>query len=254
MPLPLWAYPILFLTGITAGIVDSLAGGGGLIALPVLLMFRLPAPIALGTNKLQSMFGTASATRHYARSGAIDLPACWAGAISACLGSLVGALTVQSINAAFLSRVIPFLMAAIFVYMLVRPTAGTTETKPRFRKRVFYVGAGLTLGFYDGFFGPGVGSFWTISLILGLGFEFLKATGTTKLMNVASNVAATALFALGGHVLWLAGLTMAAGQITGARIGAGIAVKKGSRFVRPLFLTIVGATLARLIYLAAHAR
>ena len=181
MSLPLWAIPVLFVTGAAAGLVDSVAGGGGLIALPVLLMFGLPAPIALGTNKLQSLFGTVSSSRHYAKSHAIDLPACWAGAVCAFIGSLIGAVIVQKMDASFLKRVIPFLMGAIFLYMLFRPHAGKTETKPRFPKRPFYIAAGLILGFYDGFFGPGVCSFWTIALVLGLGFEFLKATGTTKL-------------------------------------------------------------------------
>lgn len=251
MVLPLWAIPVLFAVGLTAGIVDSVAGGGGLIALPALLMFGFPAPIALGTNKLQSMFGTMSASRHYARSQAMDLPACWAGAICAAIGSFIGAYTVQTISAAFLGKVMPILIAVIFFYMLFRPHAGTVETPPRMARRPFYIIAGLALGFYDGFFGPGVGSFWTIAIILGLGFEFLKATGTTKLMNASSNVAAVILFGLMGHIAWTAGLAMAAGQVSGARLGAGLAVKKGARFVRPLFLTIVGITLVRLIYLAA---
>lgn len=250
MLLPLWAIPILFVTGVTAGLVDSVAGGGGLIALPVLLMFGFPAPMALGTNKLQSMFGTLSSTRRYAQSHAIDLPGCWIGAVATFLAALAGAYAVQSINPSFLGKVMPFLIGAIFIYMLFRPHAGTHEVPARMPKKFFYILTGLVLGFYDGFFGPGVGSFWTIAIIFGLGFEFLKATGTTKLMNAASNVAAVGLFALLHHIDWVAGLTMAVGQIVGARLGAGVAVKKGARFVRPLFLTIVGLTLARLIYLA----
>lgn len=248
MLLPFWAFPVLYLTGLVAGVVDSVAGGGGLIALPVLLMFGLPAPIALGTNKLQSMCGTFTATRHYGKAKAIDWPSCRLGAVGALVGSLTGAILVQSIKVVFLNKLIPCLIAVIFFYTLFRPNLGTKEHPPKMKAKPFYLGAGLALGFYDGFFGPGVGSFWTIALILGLGFEFLKATGTTKLMNFSSNVAAVAVFALLGHIYWLAGIAMSLGQLSGARLGANLAVKKGARFVRPLFLTMVGLTLAKLLY------
>ena len=247
-----WAYPLFFVTGATAGLVDSIAGGGGLIALPMILTLGIPAPIALGTNKLQSLIGTSIASRHFARSGQIDLPACRRGFVASFLGSLAGAWTIERLDPHLLARIIPWFLALVFFYTLLRKNLGTQEERPLMGKPAFYLAAGSVLGFYDGFFGPGVGSFWTLALVVGLGFDFLKATGTTKLMNAASNLAAVILFGVAGHIAWVAALSMAAGQALGARLGAGVALKKGARFVRPLFLTMVGLTLARLVYLATR--
>jgi hypothetical protein len=113
----------------------------------------------------------------------------------------------------------------------------------------FWLVAGLGLGFYDGFFGPGTGMFWTILLVLLLGQDFMAATGHTKVMNAASNLASLGVFIMAGQVSWIAGAVMVAGQIIGARLGAGLVVKKGARFIRPVFLTMVTLTIARLAYL-----
>jgi len=239
---------VLFATGLVAGLVDAIAGGGGLIALPVLLNFGLPAPVALGTNKLQSMCGTLSAVRHYVQRGAVDLRACRTGVIATLLGALAGALAVLAVDARVLEKIIPWLLAAVFFYTLLRPALGTQDHPPRMRAGVFFSAFGLALGFYDGFFGPGVGSLWTISLIAIMGYNFTKATGWTKVMNATSNAASLPLFMAFDRVDYRAGAVMAAGQIIGGRLGAGLVVKRGARFVRPLFLTIVGLTLVRLLY------
>lgn len=241
-------FPVLFATGLVAGLVDGIAGGGGLIALPVLLNFGVPPQVALGTNKFQSVFGTLSAVRHYVQRGAVDLRACRTGVIATLLGALAGTFAVQTVNGRVLEQVIPWLLAAVFLYTLLRPAVGTQDHPPRMSAGWFFAGFGVVLGFYDGFFGPGVGSFWAIALITVMGFNFTKATAWTKVMNATSNVAALALFAAFGRVDYRAGVVMAAGQIIGGRLGAGLVVTRGARFVRPLFLGIVGLTLMRLLY------
>ena len=246
--IPFWTYPLLFLTSLIAGMVDAMAGGGGLITLPVLLNLGLPAPLALGTNKFQASFGSVSAAYHYAKEGVVDVSHCWLGVGFTLLGALGGAACVQAIDATFLGKLIPWLLAAIVGYMLCRPKLGQEERPARLSETRFFIVFGLVLGFYDGFFGPGTGSFWTIALVLLLGQNFMRATGTTKVMNATSNVASLSLFALGGQVLLSAGLVMAMGQLIGSRLGAGLVVKRGSRFVQPIFFAMVSVIIARLLW------
>ncbi|MBS0632201.1 MAG: TSUP family transporter [Verrucomicrobia bacterium] len=252
MQLEWWSYPLLGLAGLIAGLVDSVAGGGGLISVPVLLNLGLPVPLALGTNKFQASFGSVSASWHYARRGVVDLRACTLGIVCTLVGALGGALAVQQMDSAFLARLVPWLLVAILVYSIFRPTVGERDEAPRLREPVFFVIFGLGLGFYDGFFGPGVGSFWTIALIMLLGQNFTKATGTTKVMNATSNLVALAVFASAGLVQVGAGLAMGLGQVLGARLGSGLVVKNGVRFIRPLFLTMVSLTLVRLIWISVR--
>lgn len=250
MHLEPWQYPLLFLVGLVAGTVDAVAGGGGLITIPALLNLGLPVPLALGTNKFQSSFGSVSASVHFVRCGAVQLRDCQLGIVTTLIGALLGAFVVQRIDATVLKHVVPWLLAAILLYMLLRPRVGTEEHEPRMQPGLFYLLFGLGLGFYDGFFGPGTGSFWAIALVVLLGLGFARATAITKVMNATSNVASLALFAAAGLVHFGAGLSMAAGQIVGGRIGAGLVVTRGARFIRPVFLTMVTLTLARLIWVS----
>lgn len=250
MELQLWHFPLLFTVGLVAGAVDAVAGGGGLITLPALLNLGLPVPLALGTNKFQSSFGSVSATWHFVRQGAVNLRECRLGILTTLLGALLGAFAVQQIDAGLLRQVVPWLLAAILVYTLLRPAIGTQDHPPKMGAMGFWLAFGLGLGFYDGFFGPGTGSFWAIALVLLLGQNFTRATATAKVMNATSNLAAFALFAVAGLVHLSAGLTMAAGQVVGGRLGAGLVVTRGARFIRPVFLTMVTLTLARLLWLS----
>jgi len=243
-------YALLVATGLGAGLLDSIAGGGGLIALPVLLSLGMPATFALGTNKLQSLCGTTTSASHYIRCGVVDLRRCRLGAALTLAGALAGTWAVQLLKSEILVRLLPWLLAAAFAYIVFRPDVGSRERKARIGATPFYLMAGPVLGFWDGFFGPAVGSFWALAFVGLLGFDFVKATGYTKVMNLTSNTAAVVLFAIGGHIFLGAGLAMAAGQIVGARVGAGIVVKKGARFVRPIFLIVVALTIARLLYVA----
>jgi uncharacterized protein len=250
--LPPWTFPILFLTGLVAGFVDSIAGGGGLITLPVWLALGLPPQVALGTNKLQATFGSSSAAWHYTNAKLVSLRECKLGILLTAIGAAAGTLVVQQIDPAFLKRFIPILLLAIIIYIILRPQLGDKDIHPRVPEKLFYTVAGLGLGFYDGFLGPGTGSFWTIALMLGLGFNLTKATGYTKVMNVASNVISLLFFAAAGKVLYGAGLTMGVGQLIGARIGSGMVVARGTKFIRPIFITMVLAITLKLLYDVYH--
>jgi len=244
----LWHLPLLFATAFAAGFVDSIAGGGGLITLPVLMSFGLPPQEALGTNKLQATFGSGSAAWHYAAAGTVDWRDCARGFLLSLASAAAGALAVQQMDPAFLRRVIPLLLIGVAVYFLVRPQLGETDRHSRMPRGLFYWLFGLGIGFYDGFFGPGTGTFWTMAFVLGLGFNLTRATGYTKFMNFASNLSSLALFLAGGKVLFVAGLTMGVGQLLGARVGARMVIRKGTRFIRPIFVSVVLLLTLKLLY------
>jgi hypothetical protein len=242
-----WMYPVLFAAGLLAGWIDAIAGGGGLVTLPVLLSIGVPPQMVLGTNKFQASFGSFTAARHYIGEGVVHLRDAWEGVLFTLLGSALGTLAVQQIDPGVLNVVIPFLLLAIAVFMFLTPDLGKIQTHPRMPRMAFYGIMGSALGFYDGFFGPGVGTFWAMAFVMGLGFTLTRATGYTKVMNFTSNIVSLVVFAIGGHILWLPGAVMAVGQIAGARIGSGMVVKKGVRFIRPVFIIMVILTTLKLL-------
>ncbi|MHB1050885.1 MAG: TSUP family transporter [Bacteroidota bacterium] len=239
---------ILFVAAIFAGFIDAIAGGGGLIALPALLSVGIPPQIALGTNKLQGMFGSATAALYYWRKGLVDLKKARFGIICTFVGAAAGAWAVQQISPDFLNNAIPVLLLIIAVYTIATPALGRTDVVPRIGFTPFYLAAGISLGFYDGFFGPGVGSFWAIAFMVLAGYEIQKATGYTKVMNLASNIISVIIFAVGGSIWYFHGIVMAAGQIVGAQLGARFAVRKGIAIIRPLYIVVVLATILKLLY------
>lgn len=243
-----WELPLLFGVGLVAGFVDSIAGGGGLITLPTILSLGGDPQIALGTNKLQATFGSASATWHYSKAGAVDLKDCWRGCLFTFLGAIVGTLGVRQIGPNTLKVVIPLLLIAVAVYSLRNPNLGDRETKPRFERHRFDLLFGLALGFYDGFFGPGTGTFWTMAFVLALGFNLTRATAYTKAMNLASNVCSVLIFAGAGQVNYLAGTVMGTGQLIGARFGSRMVLTRGTKFIRPVFITVVLVLTVKLLY------
>jgi len=244
---------LFFLVGVVSGTVDAIAGGGGLLSLPALLGAGLPAPVALATNKLQGLFGSGSAAWHYWRRGAVDPRECIRGVVFTAAGAVVGTLAVRAADPAWLQALIPWLLGSIVVFFILRPRLGEAHRHHLLGTGPFYALAGLVLGAYDGFFGPGVGSFWTLAFILLLGHDFVKAAAHTKVMNFTSNVASFALFAGSGLVAWLPGLAMGAGQILGGRLGAHLALTRGARFVRPVFLAMAALVALKLLHQSTFA-
>lgn len=246
--LPIALYPVLFLTGLAAGFVDTIAGGGGLITIPVLLSVGMPGPLALGTNKLQATFGSTSATWFYSRAGLIDFKLCGLGILFTAIGATSGSLLVSRLPPDFLRLSIPWLLLGIAVYFLLQPRLGEIERPARVGTAVFHGLFGLGIGFYDGFFGPGTGTFWAVAYVLGLGYNLTRATAFTKVMNCTSNIASLAVFAATGHAHYGAGLCMGLGQVLGARLGSRVVIARGTRLVRPVFIAVVLALTARLLW------
>jgi uncharacterized membrane protein YfcA len=238
---------LLGAAGLFAGFVDSIAGGGGIITLPALLAAGLPPHLALGTNKLQSSFGSLTAMLHYRHGGLVSVRRTVLGIVWTFIGAAAGTLAIQRMSPGLLRHVIPALLLAIFVYMLVSPRVGVEARHARLRPAVFYLLFGLAIGFYDGFFGPGTGSFWAIAFVALLGLDLAAATAHTKVMNFVSNATALLFFALGGNVVLVPGLVMGAGEVVGAFAGSRLVMLRGARFVRVFFLVVVALTLARLV-------
>ncbi|HYH22951.1 MAG TPA: TSUP family transporter [Azospirillum sp.] len=248
MDLSLDLLGLLFAVGLVAGFVDSIAGGGGLLTVPALLWAGLTPAQALATNKLQSTFGSFSATLRFVRGGEVNPRAM--GRMIACTfaGSALGATVVQMLDPGFLRDVIPFLLIGIAVYLLLSPKAGDLDAHHRIGDGAFALLIGTSIGFYDGFFGPGTGTFFAISFVALLGYNLRKATAHTKVLNFTSNVAALLFFLLGGQILWLTGLVMGVGQYAGAWLGAHMVIRNGARVVRPMLVVASFAITAKLVW------
>lgn len=234
----LW-YPALFGTGLAAGFVDAVAGGGGLMTVPMLLATQMPPSLVLGTNKIQSSCGTTLATIHYARSGLLRWKSVLPGILATAVGAGLGTFTVSHLNSNILQRSIPVLLFAIAAYTALRPDLGKVSRPARMPMIAFALLFGSLLGFYDGFFGPGTGAFWALACVTLAGFDLLKATAYSKAMNLTSNLASAAVFVALGKVHWGIAVTMAGGQVLGGYWGARTAVHGGVRLIRPIFLTMV---------------
>lgn len=239
---------MLFAAGLGAGFIDSIAGGGGLISVPALLAAGLPPQVALGTNKMQSVWGTLLAVCRYVRAGFVDLRSMRLVVGVTFVFALLGTWTVTQVSQAMLKQVVPWLLLGIAVYALVSPRFGTQAVRARLSPRVFAWGAGSVLGFYDGFFGPGTGSFWTVACLSLLGLELTRATGYTKVVNLTSNVASCVVFAAAGSVRYDVAVVMVAGQLIGARLGSGLVIKHGAPLIRVFFLAVVFALVVKLLW------
>jgi uncharacterized protein len=243
-----WQIGLLFTTGLVAGFVDTLAGGGGLLTLPILLSCCPDPKLALGTNKLQASFGSSSATFHLARAGALNLRECRRACLLAFLGSLVGTLLVQQCDSHRLKQILPLLLFAVALLVWFRPQLGEQDIHPRMSRAKFDFTAAFGMGLYDGFLGPGTGTLLALFFMLGLGFNLTKATASTKALNWASNIASLIVFLLARKVWLVAGVTMGCGQWLGARLGSHMVVTRGVRLIRPVFLTMVLLITLKMIY------
>lgn len=235
-----------------AGFVDAMAGGGGLIQLPALIL-GLPnkdLPLILGTNKVPSAFGTAAAARNYFKNIKPDIPLTLTMMFPAFIGSIGGAYFAASVPVQFFKPLIVFLLIAMVIYTWLKPEIGMAENlKYTQNLRLFFVALmGFTIGFYDGIFGPGTGTFLVFFLVSGIGYAFLKASGTAKLVNLSTNIGAILSFQLTGHIWWQLGLIMAVANVTGAVIGSKLAIKGGSALVRKVFLIVTTLLIARVAW------
>lgn len=238
---PTWL--ALLLAAAFAGFVDAVAGGGGLIQVPALFA-ALPreAPATLfGTNKLASIFGTMNAARRYLRAVEMDWAVTLPAACTAFLFSFVGAATVAWLPKEVVRPLVLVLLAAVAAYTWTKPDFGVRQgvsRVPAHRTRAVAIGVGALLGFYDGFFGPGAGSFMIFAFVRLYGMDFLHASATAKIVNAATNAGALLLFAPHGHMLWALGCGMAVCNIAGAQLGSRLAIRHGSGFVRAVFLVM----------------
>jgi len=245
-----WTIAALCAAAFAAGWVDAVSGGGGMLQLPALLV-ALPSdsPVqALGTNKLSSILGTATAARTYMRKITLDVSTALPMAGVAFVGALLGATFATQLPVDVFRPVIVVLLVVVWFWTLLSPAMGS-ETILRFTGRqhkVIAVFAGFGIGVYDGLLGPGTGSFLLIVLVAILGYSFLQASATAKVVNLGTNLAALIIFGIAGSVLWTLGLLMGICNVIGAFIGARTAIRRGSGFVRGVFLVIVGLLILRL--------
>lgn len=235
-----------------AGFVDAVAGGGGLVQLPALLIgiSDKPIPMILGTNKIPSIFGTSTAAASYFKKVRPDLRLTINMALPALIGSVAGARLASHFPTSVFHPLILALLILVGIYTWRKPELGLSERlRYTHATRLWIVAAcGLLIGFYDGLFGPGTGTFLVFLLVIVVGYEFLKASATAKLVNIATNFGAIATFQLSGHIWWRLGLALAIANVAGAVIGSRLAIRGGSPLVRKVFLFVVAALIAKLSY------
>ncbi len=228
----------LFAVATAAGFVDAIAGGGGMITVPALLAAGLSPVQALATNKLQGTGGTLSASYYFISRKAVNLKDLRLPIAMTFVGSVLGTVLVQRIDAGILEQLIPFFLIGIVLYFLFSPKLGAEQSDGLISLTLFSFTAAVGIGFYDGFFGPGTGSFFTVAFVGLLGFSMTKATANTKVLNCTSNVASLLFFIIGGQVVWVVGLVMMLGQVLGARLGSRLVLSRGQTLIRPMIVVV----------------
>lgn len=245
---------IVFIAAFGAGLIDAMVGGGGLVQLPALFgVYPTTAPaILLGTSKFAGVFGTTSAVIRFAGKVAIPWRALLPLAISVLMTSLVGAFVATKVPPDIFRPMVPVLLIGVLAYLLKRKDLGGVHAPREFAGSHHASGALLiaAIGFYDGFFGPGTGSFLMFVFVRFYGYDFLHAAASARVLNVATNVSALGYFAAHGYILWHVGLGMAACNIAGAMIGTRLALRGGSVFVRKVFIVVVCALILRTAWTA----
>ncbi|MFV0574493.1 MAG: TSUP family transporter [Vibrio sp.] len=232
-----------------AGFIDAMAGGGGLLTLPALLAAGIPPTNALATNKLQSSFGSFSASLYFVRSGTVKLKSMWLAIVCTFIGSAVGAESVQRINTDTLMSIIPIILIAISGYFLFSKSATPApDEKPKLSEAAFAFIIGTSVGFYDGFLGPGTGSIFAVCFVAIGRLNLVEATARTKVLNFTSNIAALSFFILAGLPIWKLGLTMAVGNFLGARLGAKVVLGNGAKVVKPLVIIMSMVMASKLLW------
>jgi hypothetical protein len=228
----------LFAVGLVAAAFDAIAGGGGLITLPALMLAGLPPVEAIATNKLQTTFGSTSSTAAFARRGLINWRTGWPLGVAALLGSMAGALCVKLVPRDVLEAAVPLALVIIGVYFLLKRGLSDADADAKMPAFLFGLTVAPLVGFYDGIFGPGAGSFYMVGFVSLLGYGVVRATAHTKLLNAGSNWGSLIVFAATGAIWWKVGLVMGLGSLIGAQIGSRLAIRLGARLIRPLLVTI----------------
>ncbi len=248
MELEITALLLLAAVAFVAGFVDSIAGGGGLLALPSLLLAGLDPVSALATNKLQGTFGTASAAYTFWKKGRLNPRSHINEIILVFIGASLGVLAIAYAPTRLLNAAMPVLLIAIAIYFALSPRLTDESSHPRFDPATFTFGLAPVIGFYDGIFGPGTGSFFMLALVSLFGCGVIDATGRTKLLNFTSNIASLIMFAFGGKIIWGVGLVMGLAQFAGAQFGARLAIRDGASIIRPLLVIVCIAMAVRLLW------
>lgn len=248
-----WIIALLAVVGFGSSFIDSQVGGGGVISLPALLLAGLPGPVALGTNKLGGTASALTASSNYLHKGAVPLRAVITYAPLAFVGGLVGVWAVLHSDATWLTPVIMVVMAAMAVYVLVRPRFGADDhATPGLLPAVAMGLAALDIGTYDGILGPGTGSMLIFALVGLLGYGFRRAAALGRVLNLASNVAALGYWAGAGMVDWSVGIPMATAMAGGGWVGSHTTLRHGEKVVKPLFEVVTLLLLLRLGYVFLH--
>ncbi|WP_043199387.1 TSUP family transporter [Pseudomonas putida] len=229
---------ILALVALMAGFFDAIAGGGGLITLPVLFIAGIEPLAAIATNKFQAASATVSATCAFARKGMIDWRRGSPMAVMSFIGGALGALSITYVPKSLLQACVPPLLILIAIYFAFSPKPNEQARKAKLSSSLFCVTVAPIIGFYDGIFGPGVGSFFMLACVVLLGQQLIQAVCTSKLLNAACNLGALSVFLVSGAIIWPLALAMAIAAFLGAQLGARCAVRFGSRLIKPLLVSV----------------
>lgn len=238
-------YGYLALGGIAiiAGLIDTIAGGGGLICIPALLSAGLSPTMSLGTNKLQSLVGELNSALYFIRKKQVSLRHLSLAMIFTAISAAVGAVCVQLIHDDILKKMLPILLLIVLLYTLFSPKAKNIEGSAKLSWNHFSVLFGIVIGFYNGFIGPPTGSLWMFALMFFAGFNIVKATMHTKPLNCLGNISSVLPFIFTGQVNYIVAAVMALGQLLGSHIGAGLVVRRGHQLIRPLYISVVSIML-----------
>lgn len=231
-----------------AGFMDAIAGGGGLISVPALLFAGLPPVGALATNKMQSVVGALVAATTYARKGYVDFRQLGVAIVTTFIGSMIGAFAATQLDTDILLLLVPILLIGVAAYFLFSPRLSDDARAERLNFVLFAPLMGFTIGFYDGIFGPGTGSFFTAGFVTLFGFGVTRAVGSTKVLNATSNAAALMFFIYAGEVVWAVGGAMIIGQFGGGYLGAITGMRFGARLIKPMIVIISTAMAVRLLW------
>lgn len=239
---------LLFIVAFIAGFIDAIAGGGGLLTIPALLWVGLSPATALATNKLQACGGSFFASFYFIRKGMVNVKKMKLAIACTFVGSAIGSIAIQSIDPSILEVILPFLILIIGGYFLFSKKITDDDKKQLLTPTLFALTAALLIGLYDGFFGPGTGSFFALAFVSLAGFGLAKATAHAKVLNFTTNIASLMFFALGGKVLWVLGGIMLIGQALGATLGSRLVLSKGVKIIKPLMVTMSVAMSLKLLF------